>query len=305
MSRPTKAWRKVTAQPGHFTLRVLKAFQKNQGLLLSGALAYYLLLSVIPLFTFLLLMLSHVVDEAALLATLRRYIGLIIPGDSAAVEQVRNILEHREVASWVVLCAMLFFSSLAFSVLESALSIIFIHRVRHKPRPLIVSLILPYVYILLLGVGFLMMTAIASLLQSMSDDQLVLLGRGWSLDRLSVVLLYLIGVAGLILVLTSIYLVVPPRGRIRPRHALIGGIAVGLLWEATRHILLWYFSTLSVVGVVYGSLATTIVGLLSLEVASIILLLGAQVIAEYERLQDGDTATPGELKTDPARAEVR
>ena len=292
MSRPTNVWRKVMAQPGHFTLRVLKAFQKNQGLLLSGALAYYLLLSVIPLFTFLLLMLSHLVDEAALMATLRRYIGLIIPGDSAAV------LEHREVASWVVLCAMLFFSSLAFSVLESALSIIFIHRVRHKPRPLIVSLILPYVYILLLGVGFLVMTAVASLLQSMSDDQLVLLGRGWSLDRLSVVLLYLIGVAGLILVLTSIYLVMPPRGRIRPRHALIGGIAVGLLWEATRHILLWYFSTLSVVGVVYGSLATTIVGLLSLEVASIILLLGAQVIAEYERLQDGDTATPGELKTE-------
>ena len=60
MSRPTSAWRKVMAQPGHFTLRVLKAFQKNQGLLLSGALAYYLLLSVIPLFTFLLLMLSHV-----------------------------------------------------------------------------------------------------------------------------------------------------------------------------------------------------------------------------------------------------
>ena len=131
----------------------------------------------------------------------------------------RNILEHREVASWVVevaswvvLCAMLFFSSLAFSVLESG----------HKPRPLIVSLILPYVYILLLGVGFLVMTAIASLLalsiifihrvlQSMSDDQLVLLGRGWSLDRLSVVLLYLIGVAGLILVLTSIYLVMPPK----------------------------------------------------------------------------------------------
>ncbi|MGA6928092.1 MAG: hypothetical protein WBZ35_01930 [Pseudolabrys sp.] len=91
MSRPTNAWRKVMAQPGHFTLRVLKAFQKNQGLLLSGALAYYFLLSVIPLFTFLLLMLSHVVDEAALLATLRRYIGLIIPGDSAAIlEQITD-----------------------------------------------------------------------------------------------------------------------------------------------------------------------------------------------------------------------
>jgi hypothetical protein len=36
-------------------------------------------------------MLSHVVDEAALLATLRRYIGLIIPGDSAVIlEQITD-----------------------------------------------------------------------------------------------------------------------------------------------------------------------------------------------------------------------
>jgi YihY family inner membrane protein len=166
-------------------------------------------------------------------------------------------------------------------------------------------MLLPYLYILLLGVGFLVMTVIASLLQSIGDDRIVVLGRGWSLDRLSVVLLHLIGVVGLILVLTSIYLVMPPKGRISPRHALAGGIAVGLLWEVTRHILLWYFSTLSVVGVVYGSLATAIIGLLSLEVASIILLLGAQVIAEYERLEEGDTRTSsGELKTDSTPAAV-
>jgi hypothetical protein len=125
---------------------------------------------------------------------------------------------------------MLFFSSLAFSVLESAMSI-FGHRVRHKPRPLIVSLFLPYFYIVLLGVGFLVMTVIASLLQSMSEDQLVLLGRGWSLDLLSVILLYLIGVAGLILVLTSIYLVMPPRGRIsfapRPGWRHRGRVTLG------------------------------------------------------------------------------
>jgi YihY family inner membrane protein len=296
----------VASQPLRFTVQVLKAFQKNQGLLLSGALAYYILLSVIPLFTFLLLMLSHVVEEASLLATLRRYIGLIIPGDAAAVlEQVRNILEHREVAGWVVLGTMLFFSSLAFSVLESAMSIIFVHRVRTKVRPLWISLLLPYVYIVLLGFGFLVMTVIASLLQSMSDDQLVLLGRGWSLDRVSVVLLYLAGFVGLVLVLTSIYLVMPPSGRITPKHALAGGIAVGLLWEATRHVLVWYFSTLSVVGVVYGSLATTIIGLLSLEIASIFLLLGAQVIAEYERLEEDEPAPIGELKTQQVRAEVR
>jgi membrane protein len=46
----------------------------------------------------------------------------------------------------------------------------------------------------------------------------------------------------------------------------------------------FYFSTLSMVTVIYGSLATAIVALLSLEIAGMILLLGAQVIAEYERL---------------------
>src|SRR5215210_8796815 len=98
MVRLRPAREKVASAPMRFAVQVWKAFQKNQGLLLSGALAYYILLSVIPLFTFLLLMLSHLVDEAALLATLRRYIGLIIPGDSARVlEQVHNILEHREV----------------------------------------------------------------------------------------------------------------------------------------------------------------------------------------------------------------
>jgi uncharacterized BrkB/YihY/UPF0761 family membrane protein len=69
------------------------------------------------------------------------------------------------------------------------------------------------------------------------------------------------------------------------QHALIGGASAGLLWEFIRHALGWYFGTLSQVAVVYGSLATAINVLLSLEVAATLLLLGAQVIAEYERIE--------------------
>jgi hypothetical protein len=43
------AWRKAISQPRRFTVQVVKAFQKTQGPLLSGALVYYILLSVIPL----------------------------------------------------------------------------------------------------------------------------------------------------------------------------------------------------------------------------------------------------------------
>jgi membrane protein len=285
------AFQKVRRNPWRFLITVLKAFKANQGLLLAGALAYYILLSIIPLLTFLLLMLSHIANEDALLATLSRYLSLVIPGAwEVILAQVRSFLQHREVAGWFVLATMLFFSSLAFTVLENAMSIIFVHRVKRSTRPLFVSLLLPYLYILLLGLGFLLMTVIAGLLQSLSDNQIVVLGKGWSLDRFSVALLYLAGVFGLILVLASVYLVLPPSGRITPRHAFVGAVAVGLLWEVIRHALIWYFSTLSLVSVVYGSLATTVIGLLSLEIASILFLLGAQVIAEYERLGTGEKA---------------
>jgi uncharacterized BrkB/YihY/UPF0761 family membrane protein len=71
----------------------------------------------------------------------------------------------------------------------------------------------------------------------------------------------------------------------------MGGAAAALLWEITRHILVWYFATLSQVNVVYGSLTTAIAVLLSLEIAATLLLFGAQVISEYERVDgDGDGA---------------
>jgi len=47
----------------------------------------------------------------------------------------------------------------------------------------------------------------------------------------------------------------------------------------------------SLVNVVYGSLATVVIVLLTLETAAIILLLGAQVIAELEPRRP---AAPGE-----------
>lgn len=73
-------------------------------------------------------------------------------------------------------------------------------------------------------------------------------------------------------------------GRLAWRHALHGAVAAALLWELARHLLVWYFTTLSQLGIVYGSLTTAIAVLLSLQVGATLLLLGAQVIAEYERL---------------------
>jgi membrane protein len=276
--------RYVLKNSGAFTVRTLKSFRQNQGLLLAGAVAYYTLLSTVPLLGLIVIVLSHVIDQAELLSTLGRYLEWLVPGQSKAfVREVDTFLQHREVIGWVLLTTMLFFSSLAFLVLEKAMAVIFLHRFAVRHRHFLVSAVLPYCYILLLGVGFLIVTLVSGSLQAIGTETLDVGGREWSLRGLSGLLLYLLGVAGEILLLASIYPVMPV-GRLSVRHALIGAAVAAVLWEITRHFLVWYFATLSAVSVLYGSLATSIVVLLSLEIGATALLLGAQVISEYERV---------------------
>ncbi|MFZ3082800.1 YihY/virulence factor BrkB family protein [Rhodoferax ferrireducens] len=274
----------ILRHPGAFAIRTLKGFRANQGLLLAGAVAYYALLSIVPMLILTVIALSHFVDQAALLQSLGRYLEWLVPGQSGVIiAELANFLLHRDVLSWVLLASMLFFSSLAFTVLENAMSVIFHHRVAIRRRHFLISAVIPYAYILSLGLGLLLVTLVAGSLQAIGQQRVEFLWRSWSLGGVSGALLYLLGLAGEIFVLTSVYLVMPV-GRLSLQHALLGAVAAALMWEVSRHALVWYFTTLSQIGAVYGSLTTAIAVLLSLELAATLLLLGAQVISEYERL---------------------
>jgi len=225
--------------PGQFLLGSLRSFRANQGILLAGAVAYYALLSIVPLLILTVIVLSHIVDQHELVQTISRYLGWLMPGQSEAiVAELRNFLEHRDVIGWILLVSMLFFSSLAFTVLENAMSVVFYHRVAIRRRHFLVSALMPYGYILLLGFGLLLITLVAGSLQAIGAEYVQFLGYTWSLDGLSGTLLYLLGFAGEVFVLTSIYLVMPV-GRLSIQHALFGAVTAAVLWEISRHILVW------------------------------------------------------------------
>ena len=278
----------VLRNPIAFARQVLKAFQANQGLLLAGAVAFYALLSIVPLLILMVIALSQVIDQEVLLATLRRALEYVVPGEGrAVVVELKAFLDHRAVIGWVLLITLLFFSSLGFRVLENAISVIFLHRVAKRRRHFLVSLLLPFGYIIFIGAVLFLGTFVIVDLVAIGGENLVLMGHSWSLDSFSRLLIYIAGVIGEILLISAIYYFMPV-GRLSVKHALIGGTTAALLWELIRHALRWYFDTLSQVGVVYGSLTTAIIVLLSLEVAAALLLLGAQVIAEYERIEVGE-----------------
>lgn len=271
--------------PLAFFVEAVRQFRAAQGLLLAGAVAYYALLSIVPLLIVSVIALSHVIEQRELLDTIGRYLEWLLPGQSKAIlAELANFLAHRDVLGPVLVVTMLFFSGLAFTVLESAMAVLFHHRKADRSRHFLISVAMPYVFIFCVSLGLLLVTVIAGALQLVGQETVELLGHSFSLSGFSGFLLYLLGLVGEIFMLTAVYLVMPV-GRLRLRHALLGGVTAALLWEVTRHALVWYFATLSQVSVVYGSLTTAIAVLLSLEIAATLVLFGAQVIAQYERLE--------------------
>jgi len=273
-----------------FPLRVLRGFMRNQGLLLSAAVAYYTLLSIVPLSIIALIVLTHFIEERQLIQTLSMYLEMVIPGYATTLtEQVAAFLENRKTVGLIGFLGMLFFSSTAFSMLENAISVIFYQRIRIQRRRFFISAIIPYLYIGAMGLGVLLVSVIVGAIETLESRYVSILGWSFISGSATWWSLYVLGIIGEVLLFTSIYLVMPVI-RVRFRHALIGGITATLLWEITRRILVWYYATISTVNVIYGSITITVVALLSIEVVAIILLLGAQVIAELERTAEDSAA---------------
>lgn len=280
----TPSARRVLANPLAFALRVVRGFVASQCLLLAGAIAYYALLSLVPLLILAVILLSHLVDQQVLVLTVGQYLEWLIPSQSQALlGDISAFLEARTTIGLVFFATLLFFSSQAFSAVEKAMAGIFSHRSAERPRHPLISAVLPYSFVLLL-IGLLFcLSVLFIVLQAVTGESLDLLGWQVSLQALSQPGFYLLGLAVEVLIFAALYMIMPV-GRTRPAHALIGGVTTALLWEATRQALTWYFANLSKIGIVYGSLTTSVVVLFSMEIAAILLLLGAQVIAEYERI---------------------
>ena len=98
----------VLRNPRAFVWQTLKAFRANQGLLLAGAVAYYALLSIVPLLILSVIALSHLTEQADVLATIGRYLEWLLPGQSVAIiAELDKFLTHSNVTGWVLFATVL------------------------------------------------------------------------------------------------------------------------------------------------------------------------------------------------------
>ncbi|MFC4660264.1 YihY/virulence factor BrkB family protein [Cobetia amphilecti] len=266
-----------------FALRVIGQFIANRGVLLAGGVGYNILLSSVPLFALLCVLLTHLVDETRLMSIIAIQVQHLGPGqEDILLDAVRKLLANREVISWIGMGGLLFFAGLAFRMLEDAIALIFHQHPVIRKRSAWISALLPYAFVMVLGAGLLALTLLVALASAMNDALTLLTGIELTLGDAGSEVIYLISIVGMFGLFSAIYKILP-QTRVSTRRALVGGLVAATLWELTRLALSWYFTHLSFVGAVYGSLATLIVLLLGLEIGAVILLLGAQVIAELEQ----------------------
>ena len=285
MSRALKSRRVMLVwlpRTSAFLWRVLAAFLRNRGMLLASGVGYNILLSIVPLFALLSVLLTQIVDEEVLLEILSIQVVHLAPAHAEVLmDAVRALLDSGDMVGLFGILILLLFSSFAFRMLEDALAIIFHTPEVHPKRSVWISVLLPYVFMLVLGAGLLALTLLVTLAEAINSLWWLLLDRGLPFGGLSTTLLNLFSFIGVFLLFSAIYKVLPVV-QIALKRAVVGGFVAALLWEGARFLLVFYFLNVSVVNVVYGSLATLIVVLLTLEAGAMILLLGAQVIAELE-----------------------
>lgn len=267
-----------------FTSRVLRDFfLHNHGLLLTAAVAYNMMLSLIPLSVVLLVGFSHFFESARLLVTITREVSLIAPGFEPILREVLlGFLSSREIIGWVGLISLLIFSSLAFRVMEDSIAIIFQRRLPTLKRKFWVSALMPYLFILIVAAGLIVVTTVNAIIDAQMQRNFSLFGIDILLHQHTNWIIYFMGVIGLVLLFTLFYKIMPV-AKISMLRASVGGLTATLLWELVRHLLVFYYTKVSMVNVLYGSMATIIIVLLTLEAVALILLLGAQVIADLQR----------------------
>lgn len=261
-----------------------RSFHQNHGFLLSAAIAFQTLLSLIPLLLLLVVGLSHLVDPDRLMSGIVGSVGAVLPGQVDMISGlVGSFLENRSLLGGFGVVSLLFFSSLAFTALEESLFVLFSHRPPRK-RHFLISAIMPYAFIMLIAMALLVTTTAVGFVEAISERQAHLFGVTLSLRGLTSDLLrgaILLGEVGL---LTAFYHYLPV-GRTKVSHSVVGALLATLLWELMRRVLAWYYESVSLVPLFYGSITTVVVALLTLEFGAITLLLGAQVIAELEKAE--------------------
>ena len=249
----------------------IKAFFKDDCFYLAASIAYFLILSMVPLSLLIIALYGHImgVNEEVYQFSLSRLISFFPSVTSGITNELRNVITFKGI-SWITIFIYGFLSIQLFSSLERAMDVIFkAPKRRHFLLFLLWTVIIVTLVIIFLFLSF-----------TLSSFAGTVKGNIFGVEVGFKAAIFLKYIAPFLLVLstfTAIYKIVP-KGKIPLKDAFAGAFLVTFLWEFAKHFFTWVVKNVSYIGAIYGSLTTFILFLLWTYYISCIFLLGGEFV---------------------------
>ena len=268
MIRPLRATLRVA-------WRAFLRFQDHHGPDRAAAVAYYTLLSLVPLLIFLISVGMAVLGsfDAAFQGSMLLVRGVVIHLSPASVETLRTFVTQASRFHWPGLLLLAWTSRRIFASLFSALETVFGVPGRSFAKHNLVALSM----VMLAGMALLFTMAFTTLAAT-SEGLMLRLRSAGELQGLGLLISTVLPVAVTFLFFFLVYRFVP-RKATTGRHAAVGAILATMLWETAKSAFAYYIRNVAQYSGIYGTLEGIIVLALWLEISVSIILYCGEVVA--------------------------
>jgi membrane protein len=284
---------------GRVAWRSFLRFQDHSGPDRAAAVAYYTLLSLLPLLLFLITLGVWVMGsfDVAYQGSLLLVRGVVVHLDPNSMESLRFFVEHARRFQWPGLLLLAWTSRRIFASLFSALEIVFGVPGRSFAKHNLVALSM----VLVAGVGLLLTMAL-SLFYSAFEGLLMRFRSSGELQGLGIIVSWLVPIAVTFSFFYLVYRFVPRRVA-SSQDAALGALLATVLWELAKAGFAYYVRYVARYGGVYGTLQGIIVLSLWLEISVSIILYCGEIVAHliHQRAAAEAAAAPAG-PTSPAPA---
>ena len=287
-----------TARPRHFLLRIVHYFRRladayitHQVGLMACACAYCAVLSLVPLILVCVAIFGFFLGgKAQALDKTIEAIHLYIPAFNPTFlkEQLNTVIDSSRVMGLFGLTFLIYGAHQTFLAMQPAMNLIWVvAETRHWIKQRLIALAATFFTLLLLPATIAATALTVRVAESTSH---------WLKSDVQALVLQLLTGLLPILVTTLLFMVLYcllPDRRVPWRAAFLGAFVGAILWELTKVGFAFYLlKTQSHNGytLIYGSLSSLVVIVVWMYYSMAILLIGAEVAADYEFMRQGRKA---------------
>lgn len=276
----------VSTRVYYYTMTVQgRIFDRHKLTTNAAAIAFFFLLSIIPILFIVISILGAFVQspEEAEKFILENLIERIPEGSrefilqllqqSRLIENVKTMLNNKGWVTLISIGSLLWTSSGAFAAIEDAMTTIF----SVKGRNYFISRLVEMSMVLIIGSLFLTSNVINMILQSLKKSGAMMFGIDFA--DLPDLWAFVTSVMPYVITIFIFYMIykILPKTKIYSRAAWLGAFVAGVLTELTIAGFAYYVKNFGKYDVFYGSVAGIIIIIFCIYLASIILLIGAEI----------------------------